>query len=58
MVSSSADNANTDSISFIPASVAINNIDSVSSIQIVDCTLSVDPPYLPRKRLEIGAEGT
>lgn len=54
MVGSSADNANTDPISFIPASVAINNIDSVSSIQIIDGTLSVDPPYLPRKTLDWG----
>lgn len=58
MVSSSADDAHADPISLIPASVAINNIDSVSSVQVVDSTLSVDPPYLPRKMLEKGAEST
>lgn len=59
MIGSSANNAHADPVSLIPASVAINDIYSVTSIQVVDSTLSVDSPYLPRENVsQRGAHGT
>lgn len=46
MIRSSADNSYTDPVPLIPASVAIDDIDSIAGIQIVDSSLSVDPPHL------------
>jgi len=42
MVGSGADNANIDPVAFIPTCEAIDNVDSISGVEIVDCTLSVD----------------
>lgn len=46
MVGTSADNADSDSITFVPTSEAINDVNSVSSVQVVDSTFAVDPPNL------------
>ena len=46
MIRSSTDNSYTDPVPLIPASIAINDIDSVAGIQIVDSSLSVDLPHL------------
>lgn len=46
MVGTSADNADSDPITLVPTSKAINDVDSVSSIQIIDGTFAVDPPNL------------
>ena len=49
MVCSGADDSNIDTISLIPSSKAINNIDSVSGVQIVDSAFPVDLPDLWRQ---------
>lgn len=46
MIRSSANNSHTYTVTLIPASIAINDIDSVAGIQIVDGAFSVDPPDL------------
>ena len=46
MIGSSAYDSHTDSVPLIPAGVAINDIDSVTSVQVVDRAFSVDPPDL------------
>ena len=46
MVCSGADDSNIDAISLIPSSKAIDNIDSVSGVQIVDSAFPVDLPDL------------
>ena len=46
MIRSSTDNSHTDAITLIPASITINNIDSVAGIQVVDGAFSIDPPNL------------
>jgi hypothetical protein len=48
MVSAGADDSNVDSVPLVPACVAVNNIDTVSGVEVVDCPLPVDLPYLPR----------
>ena len=46
MVSSGAYNADIDAVSFIPSSEAIDNVYSVSSIEIIDRSLPIDFPDL------------
>lgn len=46
MVRSGADDAHVDSITFVPTGKAIDNIDPISGVEIVDRTLSVDSPDL------------
>ena len=46
MIRSSTDNSHTNTVPLIPASIAINDIDSVAGIQVVDSTFSVDLPDL------------
>ena len=46
MICSSTNNPHTDAIPLIPASIAINNIDSVACVQVIDSPFPVDPPYL------------
>lgn len=46
MIGSRANNSNIDPITFIPAGKAINHINSVPSVQIVDCAFPVDLPHL------------
>jgi hypothetical protein len=46
MIGTSANHPNIDTVTLIPAREAIDNIDSVSGIQIVDGSFSVDSPNL------------
>lgn len=46
MIRSSTNNSHADAVPFIPASITINDIDSVASIQVVDGAFSIDPPNL------------
>ena len=49
MVGSGTDDSNIDTISLIPSSKAIDNVDSVSGVQIVDSAFPVDFPDLWRQ---------
>lgn len=46
MVGAGADNADVDAIALVPAGEAIDNVDAVAGVQVVDGTLTVDPPDL------------
>ena len=46
MVSSGADNADADAIPLIPTGIAIDDIDAVSGVEVVDSAFSVDFPDL------------
>ena len=46
MVCSGADNSDADSIPHVPASKAIDDIDPISCIKVVNCSFTVDLPYL------------
>lgn len=46
MVGTSTDNTDSNSVAFIPASKAIDDVNSVSGVQVVDGTFAVDPPNL------------
>lgn len=46
MVGASADDTDADSVLFVPASIAVNDIDAVAGVEVVDSTLSVDFPDL------------
>lgn len=51
MVSSSTDDSDVDSISLVPASISIDDINAVSCVKIVDSSFSVNFPYLVEKTL-------
>jgi hypothetical protein len=46
VVGASADNATADTVALIPASIAVDDIDAVTGVQVVDSTLTVDAPNL------------
>ena len=46
MIRSSANNSHTDPVPLIPASIAINDIDPVAGIQVVNGAFSIDSPDL------------
>ena len=46
MVSTGADDSDIDPISLVPAGIAIDNVDPVSCVQVVDSAFSVDSPDL------------
>lgn len=46
VVCTSADNADADSVALVPSCVAVDDIDAVPGVEVVDCTLSVDTPDL------------
>lgn len=46
MVGTSTDDSNADSVLLIPAGITIDDIDSSSSVQVVNCTFAVDLPNL------------
>ena len=46
MVSTRADNTNVDPVTLVPSCVAIDNVDAVASVEVVDCSLAVDTPDL------------
>jgi hypothetical protein len=47
MVGPSRHDAHIDPVTLIPAGKAIDDINAISSIEIVDGTFTVDPPDLP-----------
>lgn len=53
MVSTSTNDSDIDSVTLVPASIAVNNIDSVSCVQVIDGTFSVDFPYLFEKHMSV-----
>lgn len=46
MVGASADNADVDPVALVPASEAIDNVDAVAGVQVVDGSLPVNLPHL------------
>lgn len=46
MVGASADDTDADSVLLVPASIAVNDVDAVAGVEVVDSTLSVDLPDL------------
>jgi len=46
MVGTSADNTNVDAVALIPAGETIDNVDAITSVEVVDSTLAVDTPHL------------
>ena len=52
MVGTRANDTDGNSVTLIPAGEAIDNVDAVPSVEIVDSTLAVDAPDLPRQPLE------
>jgi hypothetical protein len=46
MVGASADNANVDAVALVPAGEAIDNVDAVTGVEVVDSALAVDTPDL------------
>lgn len=46
MIGSSADDAHSDTISLIPSSISIDNIDTISCVQVVNSSFPVNPPDL------------
>ena len=46
MIRSSTYDSHTDTVPLIPASIAINDIDSVAGVQVVDGAFSIDLPDL------------
>ena len=46
MIGSSTYDSHTDTVPLIPASVAINDIDSIAGVQVVDGAFSIDLPHL------------
>jgi len=48
VVCASANNTDPDSVTLVPSGVAIDNIDSIPGIQVIDSTLAIDSPNLER----------
>lgn len=46
MVGTGADDSDADSVALVPAGIAVNDIDAVSGVEVVDSTFSVDSPDL------------
>ncbi len=46
MVGTSANNADSDSVSLVPAGISVDNVDAASRIQVVNGSLTVDFPNL------------
>ena len=54
MIRSSTYDSHTDTVPLIPASIAIDDIDSVAGVQVVDGAFSIDLPDLDLIRSEEG----
>jgi hypothetical protein len=46
MVGTGADDAHANTVLLVPASIAIDNVDTVAGVEVVDSTLTVDLPDL------------
>lgn len=55
VVGSGTDNSHLDSVLGVPAGVGVHNVDSLSGVEVVDSSLSVDEPRLLRQLLVDGA---
>lgn len=49
MVGTSADDSDLDLVFFVPSRITINNVNTISRIQVIDGTLAVDTPDLEEK---------
>ena len=56
MVGSSTDDSNVDSVSLVPASISVDNINAISCIEIIDSSFSVDFPDLLEYMLDFGID--
>ena len=54
MVGTGADNADVDAVLFVPAGIAIYDVDSISSIEVIDGSFSVDLPDLSKLHSQYG----
>ena len=52
MIGTSTDDSNIDAVSFVPPCIAIHDVDTIASIEIIDRTFSVDFPCLSSKKSE------
>jgi len=57
MVSTGTDDTNANPVALVPASVPINDIDTVTGVEIIDSTLAIDLPYLYKRTISIGGRG-
>lgn len=46
MVGTSADNADLDTVLLIPSCKAVDNIDAIPGVEVVNCTFAIDSPNL------------
>ena len=53
MIGTCTDDTNTDAVTLVPAGKAINDIDAVASVQVIDGTLTVDTPDLEERRRKL-----
>jgi hypothetical protein len=51
MIGASADNPDSDSVLLVPSCKPINNVDPISGVQVVNCSLAVNSPDLFRKMI-------
>ena len=58
MIRSSTNDSHTDTVSLIPTSIAINDIDSVAGVQVIDGAFSIDLPDLDLIRSERSERGS
>ena len=56
MVGTGADNANVDAVSLVPAGEAIDDVDSVAGVEVVNGTFTVDTPDLQRENSHVSAK--
>lgn len=51
VVGTGANNPDLDTVTLIPPGITVDDIDAVTGVEVVDSTLTVDPPDLERKGL-------
>ncbi len=51
VVCASTDNSDSDSVLFVPSCEPIDNVDSVSGVQVINSTFAVDSPDLLQQSL-------
>ena len=49
MIGSGADDPNTDTVLLIPSGKAIDNIDAIPGVQVINGSFSIDLPDLPHE---------
>lgn len=58
MVSPGADHPNTDPVALIPSRIPIDDVDPISSIQVIDGALPIDLPDLQAARISASVGST